>query len=132
MNLPSLAAFLLLGLGLLTSATTRPSLDTLCNSDKTTDMQSCADQKAVLAEKTLNATYQQVVEVLTGKKRSDMVAALKSAEKTWISSRAADCRLYRTYYTNGSLGPLGYSFCMGDQANSRTKVLKTLLDEFSQ
>ena len=119
---------------LATTGLANPALaqQAVCESDKTDDMQRCASVQLKASEQKLNAAYQQLLAVLRKKGMTDVLKSLQAAEQLWVRSREADCTLYKTAYSGGSLAQLGYTNCLAARGAQRTQQLQTYMEEFSR
>ena len=132
MNTISQSIFLALALTLSCSAFSKDTIK--CNSGgNQLEMNACADDDFVRADRELNKTYQALIE----KEAEDpvFIAKLRAAQKAWLAFRDAEleatfaCDKDDSHICWGSMLPMCYSYFKADLTRQRTKRLKQLLKE---
>lgn len=95
------------------------------------ELNECADQDFLTADKNLNAIYKKAKEVIQDWD-DDTGAAMKAfvaGQKGWISYRDGYCTAYAYQSHGGSMEPMLLSGCMASVTNARTEELKTMVED---
>ena len=102
------------------------------------DMNLCADQDYQVADDALNGVYKQAMSAMQktdagladiGEGYVGAVAALKKAQRAWITYRDGQCELAGFSARGGSMEPMLVSGCLAEMTGKRTAELKTLIEE---
>jgi uncharacterized protein YecT (DUF1311 family) len=107
-----------------------PALALDCNNAASTmDLNECASIDKDKTEKTLNQTYQRVLQALDKRdedapRRARIKTALVAAQREWVKFREADCKAVDTQYEGGTIHTEMYLGCMENHAKRRIKDLE--------
>ncbi|MGZ7458010.1 lysozyme inhibitor LprI family protein [Pseudomonas sp. Ma2-10] len=88
-------------------------------------MNECAAQQHKIADKELNALYQQINVRLKSNPESKKL--LIGAQRSWIAFRDAECKFSSAGVEGGSVYPLIYSNCTTGLTKARVEAFKTYL-----
>ena len=106
-------------------------------------MDDCAAFGYKQADAHLNKVYRKAVQYMTddlarAQKQGDQkqlkyvetaIAALKEAERTWMSYRDIQCKAAALQYEGGSMAPMIYSQCLTTLTEHRTADLKSFYED---
>ncbi|MDO9415013.1 lysozyme inhibitor LprI family protein [Pararhizobium sp.] len=136
-----LSALVLLGVAYTAppaSAEDYPPVD--CENAQTQfDMNYCANEEYLAADKALNAAYKTVMGHMEATDKdlaavsptyAGAVEALKKAQRAWIAYRDGQCELSGFSARGGSMEPMLVSGCLADLTKKRTQELKDLLTAY--
>lgn len=87
-----------------------------------TDMNICADRDYQAADKKLNATYAELRSTLDDASKGK----LKTAQRSWIGFRDAECTFETASSEGGSIHPMEYSGCLTRLTKERSKTIEAL------
>jgi uncharacterized protein YecT (DUF1311 family) len=117
---------------LLSSASATAASKLNCKSDQLdqSQMNECANQDFLNADKDLNDVYKKAREIIKGWD-DETGAALKAfvdGQKGWIAYRDGYCTAYAYQSHGGSMEPMLIAGCMASVTKARADELKTLVE----
>ncbi|MEB0048655.1 MULTISPECIES: lysozyme inhibitor LprI family protein [unclassified Pseudomonas] len=114
----------LLALAPLLFTTLANAIDCANATDQST-MNQCAAQQNKVADKELNALYQQITARL--KDSPDTKKLLVGAQRAWVAFRDAECEFTASGVVGGSMYPLIHNNCATDLTKVRVEAFKQYL-----
>ncbi len=90
------------------------------------EMNACAHQDYEKADKALNEAYAAVVAI--HKNDNEAIGLLKSAQRSWIKFRDAECEFETIDSKGGSIRPLLRSQCLTGLTEARTRQLRKIVE----
>lgn len=85
-------------------------------------MNACAHQDFEKADKALNEAYAAVIAL--HRNDPEAIGLLRSAQRSWIKFRDAECEFQTIDSKGGSIRPLLRSQCLTERTEARTKQLR--------
>lgn len=96
-----------------------------CAGTTQTDMNICSNDAFVVADKTLNATYQEIVGRLADD--ANIRSKLVASERAWLAFRDAQCAFAASGVDGGSVSPMIVTDCRTSLTLQRQTELATYL-----
>lgn len=123
---------MLMALSLVLPAAAFAQVDPCLSQGNTLEMNACAKTEFDKDEKTLNDTYQQLVQQITkpdqdGVRYGEVKKKLIEAQRAWITFRKKDCDAVYTYNESGTIRNLEFLGCMRAHTVQRTKELTNFI-----
>jgi uncharacterized protein YecT (DUF1311 family) len=89
-------------------------------SDTTTSMVDCVDREIRAWDAILNADYERLLKTLP----APAVASVRQAQRAWIASRDADCKVPYDIYEGGTMARIDSASCLLNHTGSRVLQLR--------
>jgi uncharacterized protein YecT (DUF1311 family) len=90
----------------------------ICHDANTqTELNKCSNSEYVKADKELNKVYKEIISGLS----KDNLGNLKEAQLSWINFKDKNCYAEKMLYSNGSVAPMVYNFCLYRITKARIK-----------
>ena len=97
-----------------------------CEEDDTQmNLNLCAAKHYKEADAKLNATWKEVLGVLS----RERITELRVAQKAWLTFRDAHCKFEEDAYEGGSIQPMIHFSCLQELTEQRTAQLQAILDD---
>lgn len=93
------------------------------------DLNLCARDDFVRADRALNQAYRAALEFVTRLADEKWAATLREAQRAWIRYRDLACRTHALKYDGGSIEPLVEFSCLEQLSRRRTEDLEQLVRE---